>query len=314
MPHRAASAFDGRRFRKFLSPRPEADEAVGALARLHKPDVSLVIDHHAVRLSANPAWHAPLLEALCGRIVAAHVALRVVDVPDLVVRRLGEATGIGVLTGQFDFGELHRRRIDRAELVGAKLREPRRAVVRHDDAVRAGPRRGHFDQVDRAIGWREVTDEVAALHREPDGAVGRKREGMRIAGLRIGHLEAFDTPGVRIEAADVGVAIARKPNGAALLDDQVVRPGALRQVVPLEGPVLVIQRREIVAALPHEPDSSLRADVGVAGPRVFPRHGPLGDGDRRSRGRLRVNGRRQKETTSNQGNEKSSHGTLGPEF
>ena len=123
-----------------------------------------------------------------------------------------------------------------------------------------------------------MPDRVAALRREPDVAVLVEHERVRIAHHPIGHRILLDAAVLRIEPADVARQIARVPYEARLVDDQVVRAAALRQIVALELPRRGYEVGEIVAGLAAEPDAVRgRIEIRIARTRIRPRHRPFFD-------------------------------------
>src|SRR5205085_544842 len=85
-----------------------------------------------------------------------------------------------------------------------------------------------------------------------------------------------------IEPADSSIPVAREPDAAGLVDDEVVGIGAGFDLVAPELSGGGIEIGDVVALLTNEPHPSLRVEVGIARPRVLPRHLPLCDLQRRT--------------------------------
>src|SRR5690606_34092864 len=133
VPHRAAATRDRRDAEELLRRRIEADELVRPDAGLDEPRAALVVDRHRVRTRFLRRRRAPLVELARGGIVAAEIAFGVVDVPDLVVRRDPDPPAPGPRPRELDLPQLHRRRVDRPDLVRAEEVEPRTPLrVDHD--------------------------------------------------------------------------------------------------------------------------------------------------------------------------------------
>jgi hypothetical protein len=99
---------------------------------------------------------------------------------------------------------------------------------------------------------------------------------MRIA--RFGGWVLGDLPGLRIEPADVGVAVPGIPHHAFLIHDQIVRQGALFQLIALEVPAFRLEVSHIVPGLTHEPHAVLTVYIGVSWAGIGVGNGPFFDG------------------------------------
>src|SRR5690606_3168787 len=129
----------------------------------------------------------------------------------------------------------------------------------------------------------------AALDGEPDVLLGRvEDERMRIARRRIRHLDLLDLVRRGIVTADTAAQVAGIPDDPVRADDQIVRAGLVRQVALEELAGRRLKAREIVTALPDEPDLVLTGRERVARP-TAERHVPFVDRDwiQRLRGGLR---------------------------
>ena len=72
-------------------------------------------------------------------------------------------------------------------------------------------------------------DEVAGLHGEEEPPVAKKRDGMRILRLRVGHLVFGDLAGLRVDHADEPGGVAGVPDVAVRVGLQAVRTRVRRR-------------------------------------------------------------------------------------
>src|SRR5207245_4985529 len=102
---------------------------------LRYPDPVLIVSHDRIGSGIGAAGELPLVDLSRSRIVAAELAAVVVAVPDLVVRRDLHPPGPSFRTRQRDFAQLHRRGVDRGDLVRAEQHHPGMALRVQLDAV-----------------------------------------------------------------------------------------------------------------------------------------------------------------------------------
>src|SRR6266545_4841261 len=92
---------------------------------------------------------------------------------------------------------------------------------------------------------------------------------------RVRHRVPADGAVLRIEPADVRGRVARVPDDAGAVQDEVVRPGPRSEIELLELARAGIEHTDVVALLPHEPHPSLAVGIRIARARAGPRDGPL---------------------------------------
>ena len=285
VPDRATAASDLGDGEELFGDRIEAHELVGLHSGLHEPDAVRGVDGHGVRPRLRSGRIVPLLDVSGAGIEPAQPAQAVVDVPDDVVGVDDQAARSRPLVGEVEGGHLHRLRIDRGDLVGVEQGDPRVVVRVHLDPVGPTGRSsaagdlGRLNELHVARPGNEVSDEVAALDREPQVVVPTEDQRVGVAGRFVRHPEFLDVAGLRVELADMPDPVPRVEDRAVVVHDQVVRAGAVVEGELLELPGAPVQRGGVVTTLADEPNLAVGRHVWI--PRTTPLPGdlPLGDLD-----------------------------------
>jgi hypothetical protein len=139
--------------------------------------------------------------------------------------------------------------------------------------------RRHFHQPNGTAFRIEPADIPADLHGEPDVAIGRLHQRVRIVRGAFGHRVFGDPAAGGIESTDVAGRVSSKPDRAVRTDDAVMRPAPFFQIESGKRSALRIESAEVVAFLPDEPNIALLINCRIAGPGVFPGNRPLTEVD-----------------------------------
>ncbi len=154
-------------------------------------------------------------------------------------------------------------------MVRAAWVEARKRILSGDYAVVI------LDEINYARLHGELADEVAPLHREPDVTGRIEHQGVGIDRSRIRHRNLLDLTTRGIQTSDVCRAIARVPDHPIRIDDQVVRAGALLELVAFERSARRIEGSDIVRPLAHKPHEPAIRGERVARSRSLTRNFPL---------------------------------------
>src|SRR5437773_687794 len=99
-------------------------------------------------------------------------------------------------------GDLHRRRVDARQFVGAELAEEGHASRSHHQTVRFGGRSGYLAHLDFSCLRVEPPDPIRLLHGEPD-VPERIESGCVRVGILEGYRKLPNLAGPGVELADV---------------------------------------------------------------------------------------------------------------
>ena len=154
------------------------------------------------------------------------------------------------------------------------------------DAVGRGIRRGHLPQLDLAGGGVEPSHHVAALHREPEGALLVEDGRVRVLGPRVRHPVLGDVAGLRVELADETGVVSRVPDVPITVGCEPVRTRVgRRQVVLGELAGGWVEPPDLVRLLGRVPEGAVGTDGWVVRQGARFRQVPLADADVQASGR-----------------------------